>query len=329
MLVSAKVIERSDVPVIDLSRLIAANEVDDALAQDILRACRDVGFMYVSGHGIPIDLQDRMFDASREFFARSMEQKLDISITRSRHFRGYLPLKSIGASSGRPVGRQEGFQIHAELPPDDPDVLAGKPLHAPNPWPSFMPELRPVTLEYYSAVQSLGMSMLRAFARALQMEEDFFGPYFQKPLMMLRLLHYPPQDVVTDENDIGVLAHTDAGGFTILLQDMNGGLEIRTKDGEWARVPPIENTFVINLGEMMQAWTNGVFMATPHRVVNWTGRDRYSIPFFMNPNFDAVIRPIRIEGDEARFPTLQSGPHLLETYRRIWPEYQGTEGDGR
>jgi isopenicillin N synthase-like dioxygenase len=223
----------------------------------------------------------------------------------------------------------EAFQIHAEFPKDDPDVLAGKPLHTQNPWPSAMPQLRDEMLGYFAELQTLADKMLKLFALGLDMPEDGLDQYFRKPMTQLRLIHYPPQPANDPGENIGLRPHTDSGAFTILAQDRVGGLEVLTRSQEWIQVPPLENSYVINLGEMMKIWTDGIFQATPHRVVNTSGAERYSIPFFMNPDFDARIRPLVKNPQPSEAPAFATtvtasdnqtcGGILVPLYDRIWP----------
>ena len=167
------------------------------------------------------------------------------------------------------------------------------------------------------------------FALGLGLPEDKFDEYFHKPMLMLRLLHYPPQAPDESGDHIGTRPHTDTGCFTILAQDQIGGLEILTKSGEWVFVPPLPGSYVVNIGEMMKAWTDGIFASTPHRVVNRYGAERYSVPFFVNPDYDAIFRPLIRNPDPVEAPKLHStidtdkdikcGDWMVQLYSRIYP----------
>ena len=229
---------------------------------------------------------------------------------------------------------QEAFQIHPELPADDPRVLAGKKLHGTNPWPSAMPDLKPRMMRYYVQMWDLAQELLRLFAIGLDLPEDIFMKFFHEPMLMLRLLHYPPQNPQEITDHIGTRAHTDSGAFTILAQDDTGGLEVCNVDGEWIGVPPIEGSFVINIGEMMKVWTDGTFAATPHRVINRYGRERYSVPFFVTSDYDAIIEPMMRNPEQnnkapefaTSLPLDRSsvcGEILSHLYWRIYPAYEG------
>lgn len=133
----------------------------------------------------------------------------------------------------------------------------------------------------------------------------------------MKLNHYPPQPPPERESEIGVVGHSDSGGFTILWQDANGGLEVQSKNGDWVGAPPIPETFVINLGNVMQIWTNGRFSSTPHRVINRSGNDRYSIPLFVNPNYDVPIAPL--DGAPSGEPAPRFADYQVDVWRRIFP----------
>ena len=160
---------------------------------------------------------------------------------------------------------------------------AQRPLEGPNYWPSWQPELRKVMLAYFDAVDVLNAALRRGFALALNLAPDFFEDLFAQPLSRLKLNHYPPQYSPVTEHNIGVVPHSDSGGFTILWQDEHGGLEIQSKSGDWVGAPPIEDTFVINLGNIMQIWTGGYFSSTPHRVINSGGRRSLLHPAVCEP----------------------------------------------
>ena len=167
-------------------------------------------------------------------------------------------------------------------------------------------------------MEKLSDHLLVAFALALEEEPRFFAQYFQKPLTQLRLLHYSYVENDNLEDQRGVEAHTDTGAFTILMQDGTGGLEIKTRDGTWLDASPVEDTFVINVGDMMQWWMADLFVSTPHRVTNRSGHSRYSVPFFVNPDRSAVITRLGDNSGDAsaRFDV---GAHVEKAYVDAWP----------
>lgn len=290
------------IPVIDLGAADASAEIG--------RACETAGFLYVTGHGVPAEVVDGVFAAARWFFGRPLPEREALDVAGSPCFRGHVPMGITGP--GVPRRLVEAFQVMLDLGPDDPDVRAGSVMHGPNRWPEG-PAFRAALEDYYAAMTGLTDRLLGAFARALDLEPGHFRPFFRKPLTQLRLLHYPPQP--PDEDAQGVEAHTDTGAFTILLQDDIGGLEVRNRAGDWIAATPVPGSFVINIGDMMQSWTDGRFVSTPHRVANRSGRDRISVPFFANPDYDAVVVPLG--GDHSR--ALACGPHVEAAYRAAWP----------
>jgi isopenicillin N synthase-like dioxygenase len=216
----------------------------------------------------------------------------------------------------------EAFQMQLELDGSDLEVQKGTPLHGPNQWPSAMPELRPALLAYWKEMESVSDQLLRAFALALRMPEEGFHSYFRKPLSQLRLIHYPKQNELASNGKIGIGAHRDTSAFTVLLQDDAGGLELCLKSGEWVVAPPIPGCFVINIGDMMKHWSNGQFMSTLHRVINNSGRPRFSVPFFANGDYDAVVNVLPHlvpEGTEPLYAPLACGPYILDRFQSSWP----------
>jgi isopenicillin N synthase-like dioxygenase len=303
----------SEIPVIDLAPLIDGNTAQaEGTVAALGRACADIGFLYVSNHGVPRALVARMAEQARLFFARPMDEKLRVVL--DQRMRGYLPLnyRSYEGEARAGTSHQEGFWIGHERPLSDAD-----PLQGPNQWPEGMPDLKSTMLDYFAALEALSRVLQRGFARALGLADDAFQALFRAPNSRLKLNHYPPQDSPERDNDIGVVPHADSGGFTILWQDDSGGLEVQSKSGEWVGAPPIEDTFVINLGNVMQIWTNGKFSSTPHRVINRFGRDRYSIPLFVNPDSHARIAPLI--GQPADVTPLRYGDYQRDEWRRIFP----------
>jgi isopenicillin N synthase-like dioxygenase len=312
----------SSIPAISIASLSRDPVATTRVIAEIGRACESAGFFYVVDHGVPHDSIDAIFAAARAFFALPQQRRDALDVHRSPNFRGYVPMGFKG--SGVPQRLLEAFQIMLELGPDDPDVRAGSVMHGPNVWPADGPgfsarAFRAAMERYYADVWRLSERALGAFACALGQEADYFQGYFTKPLTQLRLLHYPPQ--APEAGAQGVEAHTDPGALTILMQDSVGGLEARNRAGHWIAAPPIPYSFVINVGDMMQRWTDGRFASTPHRVANRTGQGRFSIPFFVNPDYDATIAPV-LGGetrDAAFYEPLACGPYIEAAYRAAWP----------
>lgn len=302
-----------EIPIIDLSLLVSGNR-DNAAVEEIGKACREVGFLYVKNHGIPEMLINDILAAGREFFERPLAQKEQVLL--DTRIRGYLPLgyRSYEGESIAATSNQEGFWMGPDRPLKSDNRLDG-----PNLWPENSQSLRNSLEAYYKAATTLAIVLQKAFALALGLPDSFFNEFFVDQSSLLKINHYPPQDNPTTVSNIGVVPHSDEGGFTILWQDKNGGLEVESKGGEWVVAPPIEGTFVINLGDTMQIWTNGEFSSTPHRVINRSGVDRYSIPFFVSPRWNVPVKPLLgsrpvNESLEESFEMFQ-----LRHHRRIFP----------
>ena len=308
----------AEIPVIDVTALQQDDfrGVDQVVAQ-IVAACETAGFFYVVGHGVPMETVEAIFEAARWFFALPQGERDALDVSSSPNFRGYVPMGITGPNVPRRM--LEAFQMMLDLGPDDPEVRAGNIMRGPNRWPPNAKAFRVAMEDYYRAVSALSERLLSAFARGIGLPGDYFVPYFRKPLTQLRLLHYPPQP--PDSGAQGVEAHTDTGAFTILLQDDVGGLEVRNRTGRWIAARPIPGSFVINIADMMQRWTNGRFVSTPHKVTNRTGKDRLSVPFFANPDYDAVITPLprKMSPQEKLYEPLACGPYVEAAYRAAWP----------
>jgi isopenicillin N synthase-like dioxygenase len=308
----------AEIPVINIAALQGARPADrDRVTDEIVAACETAGFFYVVDHGVPAEMVEAVFDAARWFFARPQAERDALDVATSPNFRGYVPMGIAGPNVPRRM--LEAFQMMLDLGPDDPDVRDGNVMYGPNRWPAGAPDFRAAMEAYYGAMTALSQRLLGAFARGLGRSDDYFRPFFRKPLTQLRLLHYPPQP--PDSNAEGVEAHTDTGAFTILLQDQVGGLDVRNRAGQWIRATPISGSFVINIADMMQRWTNGRFVSTPHRVANRTGQSRLSVPFFANPDYDATITPLKenLAAGERRCEPLACGPYVEAAYRAAWP----------
>jgi isopenicillin N synthase-like dioxygenase len=235
-------------------------------------------------------------------------------------YRGYLPVGERGADRARKPDLLESFTVGREHGLDDP-VVRAMPLHGPNQWPDGVPGFRDFLVDYYARLEVLAQRLLNGFALALELPRDGLDDSHRAPINNVRLAHYPPQPDSEFEN-LGARPHTDTGTFTILLQDENLGLEVVGPDGDWLVVPPIANTFVINIAEVITTLTNGRFASARHRVINAYGVDRYSAPFFVNPDYAALIAPLPQFVDRehpAKFEPYRAGDVLHGLFRSLWP----------
>ena len=282
-------------PVIDVAPLVAGHADCAAAAAEIDAACRAFGFFYIRGHGVPVGLQERLEDLSHALFALPAADKARIAMAHGgRAWRGWFPFEG-ELTSGVP-DRKEGFYVGAELPTDDPRVRAGTPLHGPNLFPTSLPELGPVILEYLDVMTALGHALMRGIGLGLGLEGDWFDRHLTAdPLILFRIFRYPPETGLADPG-WGVAEHTDYGLLTILAQDACAGLEVHAPSG-WIEAPPLPGTFVCNLGDMLERMTGGRYRSTPHRVRNAAGVDRVSFPFFFDPAWDSEVLPVPLPGE--------------------------------
>jgi isopenicillin N synthase-like dioxygenase len=282
--------EPPSIPVIDLSF------DDDTVRTGLLTAYGEIGFGYLVGHGVPDALIDDVFDVSRRFHALPLEAKLAIELDDVH--RGYIPINTSTdrnselADVTRP-NQSASFMMMREAGPDDPDVRAGAFLAGPNQWPDAglgIDDFRPTVERYHQAMVTVASRVVDHLLRALGQHDPPPGA-FDPPTTWLRLLHYPPQP---PEPDLyGSAPHIDYGAITLLAQDDVGGLQVQSPDGmDWIDVAPKPGAFVLNTGSMMRRWSNNRLRATPHRVINRSGRERFSVPFFFDPSVNTVVEPL-------------------------------------
>jgi isopenicillin N synthase-like dioxygenase len=318
------------IPIIDLAAGFSPDLAErQKVAWEIHKACRETGFFYVANHGIADTLIDDQFRFAKRFFELPLAEKLTLDMKKSPSKVGYEPIgtqvldsQDDGAEKA-PQDLKESFQCAMELPDDHPLALSGLRGFGHNQWPSDLPGFKEQTLAYQAAVRALGDRILRLMALSLELPEDFFLSVYDTPGLGLRLLHYPPQPAEAKSNQIGAGAHTDWGGITLLAQDSVGGLEVRNATGEWIAAKPIPGTIVINLGDLMARWTNGLYNSNAHRVMNNGVRrtDRYSIAFFYSPRPTAVIEalPTCVAADRPpQFKTCTAQEHMDEMFRRSY-----------
>lgn len=282
-------------PVVDVGALVdpaAPAALRRQAARGIDAAARNWGFFYVTNHGVDRALVDRVVALARAFFAQSEAEKMRIPMSMGGlAWRGYFPAGE-ELTSGRPDWK-EGLYLGSELPSDHPRVRAGVILHGPNLWPAI-PGFREAVIAYLAALSGLGHALMRGCALGLGLAGNYFSEHgTADPLLLLRLFNYPTRPAPADlPVQWGVGEHTDYGLLTMLWQDDVGGLQVRTDEG-WRDAPPLPDTFICNVGDMLDRMTGGRYRSVPHRVaVNRSGRDRLSIPLFFDPDFDTVIQPV-------------------------------------
>ncbi|MEM8731491.1 MAG: 2-oxoglutarate and iron-dependent oxygenase domain-containing protein [Pseudomonadota bacterium] len=290
-------------PVVDISPLMSGDAHARAQVGAAIRsACLEVGFFYIVNHAVPDATIKAAFAATEWFFDLPLESKLAVSNTKSAAMRGYTGLLEENTDPDNNGDLHEAFDLSLDLSPDDPDAQKGIYGWAPNQWPESgeVDDFRTPIMAYHAALQHLSERLYRAFALSLDLDETFFDHMLTKPVAELRLLHYPPQAQATDDKQIGIGAHSDYDVFTILATDDVPALEVLNSAGDWIAAPPIPGAFIVNVGDLLERWTNDLYRSTVHRATNRTGQRRYSLPFFSNVNpmqtiavLDSCISPQR------------------------------------
>ena len=279
----------SALPTLDLSLLEGTPAQRQGFLDDLRHAARDVGFFYLTGHGIDRDLLKQVQDHARQFFALPDSEKVAVGMINSPHFRGYNRAAS-EITRGKPDLREQ-FDLGAErevLPQDENSPYWAR-LQGPNQWPATLPALKPLLLDWQHAMTRMSLRLLQAFAQALALPQDAFDRlYGDKPNEHIKLMRYPGQ--ASDASNQGVGAHKDSGFLSFLLQDQQAGLQVEIEEGRWIDALPRDNTLVVNIGELLELATNGYLRATVHRVQSPPqGSERLSIAFFLGAQLDAVV----------------------------------------
>ena len=317
-------------PIIEMPALDAGAVERRRVAGRLDAACKEFGFFYLTGHGVPGQEVASLMAASRRFFATPLDRKLAIHMSKGgRAWRGYFPVGE-ELTSGRPDGK-EGLYFGVELDDADARVRAGRPLHGRNLFPAT-PGLRDAVLAYIDQLTRLGHRLMSLLALGLGLDEDFFrAHYTQDPTVLFRIFNYPR--TADADSGWGVGEHTDYGFITLLKQDDVGGLQVRHGE-QWLEAPDVPDSFVCNVGDMLERLTRGRYVSALHRVRSSTARERLSMALFFDPGFDAILNPIegvhpdrdqphtRVRWDDIDPHTVPGtyGEYLLSKVGRVFPD---------
>jgi isopenicillin N synthase-like dioxygenase len=318
------------VPVIDIAPFLAGDPQGKAdVAAAMKDACENIGFLQIVGHGVDPELIDRVYRLSREFFDKPLADKTPVTAPSPDQVRGYSAVGAEGLSYSLDEvsagDLKESFSIGPEADAGDPYFTAPEagPHFAPNLWPEGEPEFRRAYEEYFDVMAKLSEDLMRIFAVALDLPEEFFTPKLDRHISMLRSLNYPDQPDAPQENQLRAGAHSDYGSLTILRQEnAPGGLQVRDLQGVWRDIPAIEGALVVNIGDLMMQWTNDKWISTMHRVVNpprdqANGSRRISLVFFHQPNYDALVETLEscIDPEHpSKYAPVTSGDHLYSKF---------------
>ena len=322
---AAKEVDLLEIPVIDVSLLLSGDTQAQAdVAAQIVAASQRIGFFYITGHGIADHTLSRAQQAMRDYFALSPEVKAEERVNTSQ--RGWM-------ATG--VARLEGSKTH-----DLKEIFFWGPEHwserlaalkqsdsliADNLWPdAHFPALREHLLPYYNAAQQVGHALLSAIALGLHVGSDFFAKRYTSPMARGQLVYYPVSSAKDEQEErFGSAPHTDFGVLTLLLQDANGGLQVKNKQGDWIAAPPISGTLVCNIGDLLNRWSNETLSSNLHRVINRSGKERHSIAIFFDPDPDAVIDPADLGFPQARekFPPVTASAYIHGKNKKNFNHY--------
>jgi len=291
-----------DIPIVDISGIFSPDlKHRQAVADQVRDACIRVGFFYAKGHGVPSEMMDKTFGWAKRFFELSFDEKMELFINNQDNYRGYTPMYG----SGKPdvdglANANEAFDwgLDAKLN-DDPAYDCCDPyMKGSNVWPKQLPGFEEHLSQYFSKVRDLGRVMARNIALSLGLDEGSFDPYLTHPGCSAVVAHYPPMEPTSTK--LGLDPHTDNEFLTFLAPGKVRALEVLNRDGQWISAPPIEGTYVVNVGDQLQRLTNNLYISTKHRVINHTGEERISVPFFFSANWESTIDPLKhLVGNEA------------------------------
>ena len=319
------------VPLIDIQPFLQGSEVrKDEVARAVDRACRDVGFLLITGHGVPVKLRSELESAMMSFFSLPAEIKTRWAATPD-NVRGYRGINATALSKSRgqesPPDLMERFTVgQFDIPNDEYHNTRRRTYFQENRWPELIPAVELAARQYYREMERLAADLMRLLARALELPERHFEACFDKHVSVLVTNFYPPQPEDPKPGQLRAGAHTDYGSLTILAPSISpGGLQVCNREGLWEEVPQFEGTFVINLGDLMAQWTNDRWLSTMHRVVNperkSAGKARMSIVFFQQPNEDAMISclPTCMDADHpAKYVPVSAGTYVSAKLNKGW-----------
>jgi len=296
------------IPKIDISE-IEEKEFSRTLLQDFFSAYNKYGFGYIINHGIEKTLIDQLFQVSKQFHSQPLSEKMRVAL--DHNHRGYIAINTSTDVNSKLAdvkkpNQSESFMMMREDKSELPDVY----LSGPNQWPK-LENFKEVLEKYTFNMTKLGRNLMRLALLSSGVKDLSVMQSLDTPTIWLRLLHYPPISKNSPSDLYGSAPHTDFGCLTILAQDEIGGLQVQTREGKWIDVPKLEGSFVVNVGDMLSRYTNGLLRSTPHRVINKSGKERFSCPFFFDPHTNAVVQPLKGTG-KPKFSPINFGEFLRE-----------------
>jgi isopenicillin N synthase-like dioxygenase len=306
------------IPKIDISE-IEEKEFSRTLLQDFFSAYNKYGFGYIINHGIEKTLIEQLFQVSKQFHSQPLSEKMRVAL--DHNHRGYIAINTSTDVNSKLAdvkkpNQSESFMMMREDKSELPDVY----LSGPNQWPK-LENFKEVLEKYTYNMTKLGRNLMRLALLSSGVKDLSVMQSLDTPTIWLRLLHYPPISKNSPSDLYGSAPHTDFGCLTILAQDEIGGLQVQTREGEWIDVPKLEGSFVVNVGDMLSRYTNGLLRSTPHRVINKSGKERFSCPFFFDPHTNAVVQPLKGTG-KPKFSPINFGEFLREELEASYEKHK-------
>jgi isopenicillin N synthase-like dioxygenase len=309
------------IPTLDISAYLAGepDALEHAAAQ-LRDISKSVGFFYLVGHNVPQEIVDGIFAQSKRLHELPLEMRRRLPKRQPNVPLGYEAYEDLRPRPGKPPQNLvSNYLFYMERGPDDPRVDPNDIYRLANVWPDWMPGFRAPVIDYYRRIENLALKMMPLWARALELPPDFFAPYFKNPWLSMALSYYPPRAVSKDRL-FGIKPHTDNTIMSIVAQGDVPGLAIRMPSGRWRLADVVPGALVVNTGNSLSRWTNGLFLSTKHHVINSTDLPRYSVPVFFGADLDAEIKCV---------PTCDTIEHPAEfppiTYRELqnWYFFKG------
>lgn len=306
------------IPTIDISPLRDASHPEFGRAvQQVMDAGTQIGFLSITESGIPEETVKNMRNCVRAIFDIEESSKWDQAITRD-NYRGFIPMGFFTPNDGSGhADRYEGYKLHHEVASDAP-IRGACSLYGPNIWPHQVPHARAVVLDYWSQLDRVADMLLGALEVGLGLSANVLRQAFRDPMTNMTLLHYPPQN--PDDGGYGIHPHKDTDALTIIAPDPVGGLEVQTRDGGWITPDCPPGGFIVNIGDMLELWSGGRLKSTPHRVINRSGKERYSFPYFAVPRHDVVVAPLLPPLPGFDRPAVHCGHWSAEIWRTNWAD---------
>ena len=311
----AKQFETNLIPIIDIAPLRDGSD-PIRVAKSLHRASSKIGFIYIKGHGISEKTVENAYKSALTFFRASYSEKASVAVS-TKH-RGWLgPNRSKMEDNARPDLKESfiwGLESELSKQKDD-HYVRGK-----NKWPSFAPDIQKPSIHFFNEVNKVARHLLRGFAIGLEIDENFFLRKTSQPLSRASYVYYPPQPKNMGKEQFGAGPHTDFGVLTILRQDSIGGLQVKDLNGDWIHAPPIDGSLIVNVGDLLSRWTDGIYRSTPHRVINSSNLERLSLVLAFDPDPDTMIDAKEVFGTDylAKEKPISCGDYLSWRFNKAF-----------